>query len=567
MLIECIVDFVAHRTRSKARLVGNGLLMRAANLAGGANEPSIEALLARACVTTADPILRDHQQLEFDTFIQDDPLSYEAAIASTDAEKWKDSMRQEWNSILENQTFKAFEEGGELTPIGCDLPGTTGTPLSYPATAKPISSKWVYKTKRNPDGSVRFKSRLVIRGFQQVEGVDYGDTYAPVSKLTTFRLLISLAAQYGWVVDHLDVVTAFLNPKIDREHVYMVLPPGLEWLDPRFSPSGIVLLLKALYGLKQAPRLWYDEINRFLLSIGLRQSPTDPNLYVGSGVLLLLYVDDIILVHTSPNGGEPTKRQLLEKYKMTDLGKACRLLGVEIYQGIEGISLCQGDYIRKVLRRFGMQGCHGVHSPMDPNVCLNNEKCEDKRVPDHKQYLSMVGSLMYAALGTRPDLSYCVTALSRYNATPLQMHLTAAKRALRYLKQTADHRLFYPRAPELADGLAAEAVIHGFTDSDWAGNEFTRKSVGGCIFYTQVTPGVGRLGGPGCYPGPGAVHWQSRTQTVVALSTLEAEYIACSDAVREAIWVRRLLADIIKEVFPESIGAALSTAVRIGCDN
>ena len=208
------------------------------------------------------------------------------------------------------------------------------------------------------------------------------------------------------------MVTAFLNPKIDRKHVYMVLPPGLEWLDPRFPPFSIVLLLKALYGLKQAPRLWYNEINRFLLSIGLRQSLTDPNLYVGSGVLLLLYVDDIILVHTFPTGGETTKRQLLEKYKMTDLGKACRFLGVEIHQGAEGISLCQGDYIRKVLQRFSMEGCHGALNPMDPNVRLSNENCEDKRVTDHKQYLSIVGSLMYAALGTRPVLSYCVTALS-----------------------------------------------------------------------------------------------------------------------------------------------------------
>ena len=214
-----------------------------------------------------------------------------------------------------------------------------------------------------------------------------------------------------------------------------------------------------------------------------------------------------------------------------------------------------------------MEGCHGALSPMDPNVRLSNENCEDKRVTDHKQYLSIVGSLMYAALGTRPDLSYCVTALSRYNATPLKMHLTAAKRALRYLKQIADHRLFYPRAPKLVNRLSSEAIMHGFTDSDWAGNELTRKSVGGCIFYAHVSPEMEHWGGPGCDPAPGAVHWQSKTQTVVALSTLEAEYIACSDAVREAIWVRRLLADIVGAVFPGAMGAASPAAVRIGCDN
>ena len=467
-------------------------------------------------------------------------------MASKDSDRWKQSMVEEWNSKLENKTFRAFIEDTDLGPTG----GTNQarlTPLSPPATAKPISSKWVYKTKRNPDGSIRFKSRLVIRGFQQVEGVAYGETYAPVSKLTGFRMLIALAALHGWAVDHLDVVTAFLNPQLDRDNVYMTLPPGMEWLDSRFSPFGVVLLLKALYGLKQAPRLWYEEINRFLLSIGLRQSSTDPNLYIGTGVLLLLYVDDIILAHTTPGGGLSVKRQLLGKYKMSDLGVARRFLGLEIHQTSAGISLCQEEYILKVLRRFRMESCHAALSPMDPNVRLNNTKCEDRQVTNHKGYLSIVGSLMYAALGTRPDLSYCVTALSRYNAAPLQMHLTAAKRALRYLKGTSNYMLHNSRGPASSD-IPSNIVIHGFTDSDWAGNELTRKSVGGCVFYT------------GALVASGVVHWQSKTQTVVALSTLEAEYIACSDAVREAIWVRRLLSDMLGVI-------ALPTVARIGCDN
>ena len=238
-------------------------------------------------------------------------------------------MAEEWDSILTNKTFIAFQEGDDVGPIGSGLPAHLKTPLVCPITVKPIGSKWVYKTKRNPDGSIRFKSRLVIRGFQQVEGIDYGETYAPVSKLTTFRMLISLAANYGWAVDHLDVVTAFLNPKIDRDNVYMSLPPGLDWLDSRFVNQVVVRLLKALYGLKQAPRLWYAEINAFLISIGLRQSPTDPNLYIGPGILLLLYVDDIILAHTLPSGGESVKQKLLRKYRMSDLGAAQRFLGIE----------------------------------------------------------------------------------------------------------------------------------------------------------------------------------------------------------------------------------------------
>ena len=546
--------------------------MRAAHLAGGAALSVVETLLSSAYTALESNDVtslagKDTEIADFEAMLHDDPPTYKAAMASPDASRWKQSMAEEWNSILENQTFRAFEEQGELTPIGANLRADQITPLSCPMAARPISSKWVYKTKRNPDGSTRFKSRLVICGFQQVEGIDYGETYAPVSRLTSFRLLISLAACYGWAIDHLDVVTAFLNPKIDREHVYMLLPPGLDWLDPRFSAISVVLLLKALYGLKQAPRLWYEEINRFLLSIGLLQSKTDPNLYIGPGVLLLLYVDDIIVAHTLPNGADAVKIQLQQRYKMTDLGRAKRFLGIEISQTPDGISLCQREYVQKVLRRFRMERCHSALTPMVPNVRLSNTICEDKAVTDRKGYLSMVGSLMYAALGTRPDLSYCVTALSRYNSTPLQMHLTAAKRALRYLKGTDGYKLYYPRVTVAialnSSGPSSWARIHGFTDSDWAGNELTRKSVGGCVFFAETTPEHGDKGPLTT----GAIHWQCKTQTVVALSTLEAEYIACSDAVREAIWVRRLLQDIGTAVAAGPTRIVEPPAVQIGCDN
>lgn len=274
-------------------------------------------------------------------------------------------------------------------------------------------------------------------------------------------------------------------------------------------------------------------------------------------------MDDIIIAHTVANGGEPVKRQLLRKYKMTDLGTARKYLGIEIHQSSDGISLCQQEYANKVLRRFRMENSHDALSPMDPNVRLTNTHCEDKPVLDRRLYLSIVGSLMYAALGTRPDLSFCVTALSRYNTTPLQMHLTAAKRALRYLKRTASYRLHYPRRIGLQGSAPIVSTICGFSDSDWAGNEMTRKSVGGCIFFADAVADRPSER----FPVSGAIHWQSRSQTVVALSTLEAEYIACSDAVREAIWVRRLLRDMATTVLAGLVEPVSLEAVRIGCDN
>jgi histone deacetylase 1/2 len=167
-------------------------------------------------------------------------------------------MRQEYASLLENDTF-TYVEHPRNKPIGC---------------------KWIYKTKTNPDGTTRYKAGLVIKGYAQVEGIDFDETYAPVGKLTTLRYLMSLLAQKGWKSDHLDVVTAFLNPKIDAE-VYMQLPDGIEWLETEsHTTTGFLKLNKALYGLRQAPRLWYEEINNFLLSTEFTQSHADPNLYI-----------------------------------------------------------------------------------------------------------------------------------------------------------------------------------------------------------------------------------------------------------------------------------------------
>jgi len=147
---------------------------------------------------------------------------------------------------------------------------------------EPIACKWIYKRKINPDGSTRYKARLVIKGYEQKEGIDYDETYAPVSKMATFRLILALATQYGWDVDHMDVVTAFLNLRIDRDNIYMEMPLGIDWLESSGSASSgsAIILRKALYGLKQAPRFWYEDIDGYLQSIGFRQSAEDPNLYL-----------------------------------------------------------------------------------------------------------------------------------------------------------------------------------------------------------------------------------------------------------------------------------------------
>jgi hypothetical protein len=383
---------------------------------------------------------------------------------------------------------------------------------------KAIGSKWVFKTKRNPDGSTRFKARLVIKGFEQRRGQDFDETYAPVGKLTTLRYLLGLAAKQRWSIHHMDVVTAFLNPAIDRDDVYMALPPGIPQAS---SDSGVVLLRKALYGLKQAPRLWWKLIHSFLVGLGFRQSHADPNLYISDGVHILLYVDDILIL-TAPGASataDRLKTELAHRFKMTDLGTASQFLGLEIsYPGDGAIALGQSSYIAGLLRRFGLSAANGVATPMDYRVRLDVAEGEMLSHEDQGLYLSIVGSLMYAAMATRPDISFAVAALSRYNSAPSSVHLTAAKRVLRYLKQTAHLRLVY----------SGSAKLEGFTDSDFADDTTDRKSQGAYVFRVLGT----------------AISWQSRKQNMVALSTTEAEYMAFTEAAREALWLRQLHRDL-----------------------
>jgi hypothetical protein len=460
-----------------------------------------------------------------------DPLTVEEALHQDNPHRadWRAAMQEEWASIVLNKTF--------------DYPRADGSRQSLDGR-KPISAKWVFKAKRNPDGTTRYKARLVIRGFEQVAGVDFSETYAPVGKLTTLRYMLCQAALQGWTIEHLDVVTAFLNPALDNE-VYMKLPQETAWLDPTLAKqTKHVKLLKALSGLKQAPRLWHQSINTFLLYLGFRQADADPNLYLGGGVRIILYVDDI-LVFYHPNNKDAAgsvKAALMQRYKMKDLGPAQQFLGLEISQNTsrQSITLSQEAYIDTILKRFEMTDAYVVHMPMDPNVRLDCDPQQGGAGVDPTYYQSIVGSLMYAALGTRPDIAYAVAALSRYNSRPLAVHLTAAKRVLRYLKATKAAKLCYTGG---AGSSGTSAELHGYTDADWAGDSADRKSQGGFVF---------AMGGA-------AISWQSRKQSLIALSTLEAEYVACSDAVREAKWLSQLVADIADQ--------PSSSSVTLYCDN
>ena len=333
-------------------------------------------------------------------------------------------------------------------------------------------------------------------------------------------MILALAAMNGWEIDHMDVVTAFLNAPINDD-IYMLLPEGIDWLDPS-KPAGITACNqnKALYGLKEAPRPWYQHVDEFLLSIGIHKSVNNPNLYLTPDreLMLLLYVDDLLLATKHRPRIEQAKGHLHSRYRMSDLGPARQFLGLEIDRLPNGhLRLYQTRFILKVLQRFNMQDCNGVHTPMEAGRRLAPAKKDDKLV-EAREYQSLVASLMYIAVGTRPDLAFTISVLSKFNSRPTMDHFLATKRVLRYLKETAEMGLVYDSINNLV----------GYTDSDFGGDLYDRKSTSGYIF---------TLAGA-------AISWKPKKQSLVTLSSTEAEYVACSEAIREGIWLRRLYHEI-----------------------
>jgi len=341
------------------------------------------------------------------------------------------------------------------------------------------------------------------------------------------------------------VVTAFLNPEVDEDDIYMPLPEG--WPEGLNTPTIIVRLKNALYGLKQAPRLWHNDIQTFLLFLEFTQSQADPNLYLRSdGISMLLCVDDISMLYPkdATDAAIEVKARLSEKYKITNLGLSRQFLGIEIHREENGtgtgISLGQKAFITTILKRFNMQNAHDVSTPMDPIVTLDlAEDQGEKELKDIKGYQAIVGSLMYAALATRPDIPFAVAALCQYNSRPFTSHLTAAKRVLQYLKSTANFGLHFSSS---SSSTNSNDQLTGYTDSDWANDSADHKSQGGHVFLLSN----------------GAVSWQSRKLDLIAMSTLKAEYIACSEGSREAKWLLQLHRDIHgKDTSP----------LPINCDN
>ncbi|VVT58442.1 uncharacterized protein SAPINGB_P006210 [Magnusiomyces paraingens] len=424
-----------------------------------------------------------------------DPSSFEEAMSSEEAEFWLEACVIEMSSLKRNGTWELVD---------------------LPPGRKAINSKWVFKVKRKADGSIeRYKARLVCIGFSQVEGIDYTETFAPVVRYETVRIVLAIAAQFGFQVHHMDVETAFLNGDL-KEDIYMRQPKGFV---VKGQESKVCHLKKSLYGLKQAPLCWNEKIHGALVKLGFIRNESDYGVYTkGSGstmVIIALYVDDLLISGNSSEVIAKTKSSLSSMFKMKDLGPVEQFLGMRVKQSPYHITVDVSRYIFDMLEEFGMQNCSSVKTPL-PTRDLSDFS-ESDSATDASMYRSIIGKLIYAANCARPDLAVAVSFLCRYMQNPKSIHMEAAKHTLRYLKGTAELGLEY-RAQKVYK-------LVGYSDADYAQDKQDRKSFTGYVFILS--------GGP--------ITWACRKQVSPASSSVESEYMSLSDASKECFWINQLL--------------------------
>lgn len=457
-----------------------------------------------------------------------EPRTYREASQRDDAGLWKQAAEAEIGALDEHGVYEL-----------CELP----------AGRKAIGSRWVFKIKENSDGSIeRYKARLVAQGFSQKPHLDYTETFAPVAKFASLRTVLAIAAIEDMEIHSMDISSAFLYGDLDEE-IYMRQPEG-------FAAPGqeqlVWRLKKSLYGLKQSPRQWYQRLNDTFTSLGFSRCASDRSVWVwakdGIKIVIPVYVDDLTMACNNTPALLRIKNELKKRYKLRDLGPVDYILGIKVIRDRSSrkLYLSQRKHIDDILAKFNLAAVRPVSTPLSKAAPLTKEDspstAEEIEYMRSVPYLSAVGSLMYLAVGTRPDIAYAVGALSRFNSNPGRAHWKAVQHVFKYLAGTRDQMLCYSAG---RDGTTLQV----FSDADYAGDVDSARSTSGYAVFV----------------GSCLVNWSSKRQPVVAKSTTEAEYIAANDAGSDGVWFRHFMSEL---GYPPSTSTTLfldnQSAIRVG---
>ena len=424
--------------------------------------------------------------------LNNEPRTLQDAIESKEWPLWKKAIEDELVALNHNNTW---------------------TLVPRPKDRKIVKNKWVFKLKLDSQGNIeRYKARLVAKGYSQIANVDYRETYAPVAALTTIRIFFALITHNDLHVQQFDISTAFLYGDLEEE-IYMELPQG----SAKQETDLVCKLNKSLYGLKQAPRQWNKKFDEFLKKFSLEQSELDKCLYFNENrtLLLILYVDDGIIASKDRRKLNQLMEHLNQNFKLKML-ECQSFLGLEIHQNHnEGtLTITQAQYAKNILQKFGMSDCHQSSTPEEAQTEQNSEG-----LTEDYPFKELLGSLQYLVTCTRPDIAHAVNIVSR-TSKPTMANWLQLKRILRYIQGTTNLGLRFKRENK--------PILIGYSDADFANDTQTRRSTSGACIMFGNTP----------------VYWRCQRQSIITLSSTEAEYIAACELVKELIPIRRILQEL-----------------------
>ena len=434
------------------------------------------------------------------------PSSVQEAVEDP---QWKEAIKGEFDSLCSNKVW---------------------TLEQLPKGPKPLKRKWHFTMKHNENGSFKkCRARFVAKSFSQVEGRNYLETYSPTARMSTIQILLNLAAQYQVKPRQMDINTAYLNADVE-ENIYMEQPQGFEVKDNEGN-QVYCKLRKSICGLKQSGRNCYLTLKTFLERIGFRACINDKCLFAkgtgdelgvvcGWGVNMLYWGRQGFFVQW-------LEKKVKDQFELSDCSSLHWFLGMKIDVREGEIAVNQEKYIVDLLKRYNMEECKPVQSPLPENIKFERESnkeqdYDEQSIRARRDYRELVGSLNYLALSCRPDIAHASHVLKRFLEHPSKEHYMAAKRNLRYFKGTKQHELVF----RMCEG---DVTVCAFSDADWAGELTWRKSTSGvCVQLNSVS---------------GCVCWTSKMQASVALSTAKAEVNACTVALQELEYVGGVLTD------------------------
>ena len=460
-----------------------------------------------------------------------DAPDWREALESGERDKWLEGAEAELTSLREMGVYKLVSRS------------------DVPTNRSVLRGKFVCRLKRDEIGNpVRYKVRWVAKGFQQVWGRDFSKTTSPTTRLESLRVILHIAAVNDWCIEQYDVKTAFLNGVLpEAERQYMEQPPG-------FAQPGkeahVWELHRGLYGMRQSSRIWNRALNASFLGWGFSRSECEWCVYTrrsshGDTSIVAVHVDDMLATSSSRNEANRFRSELESTWQITALGEPKLVVGIALHRdrAKKTITLSQTALIDKIISAYGQVDARTASTPiahgtqlLKPDPTIQQDEAERERLAV-LPYRSLVGSLMYVAAGSRPDIMFTVSKLSRFLDCYREAHWQAAVRVVRYLKGTRTMGL-------VLGGSSPSLSLIGYCDSDYANDPGAegRRSVAGYCFLL----------------GSGAVSWSSKKQKTIADSTCAAEYMAASEAGRELVWMRTLLREL---------GFGPTHATPLLCDN